>query len=63
VRVGDQKKGTDLKASTEKEEEKIETKDLIVEITETEDQTVEMAETEVETLETEGYQKRTEASI
>jgi hypothetical protein len=34
-----------------------------VEITETEDQTVEMAETEVETLETEGYQKRTEASI
>jgi hypothetical protein len=61
VREGDQKKGTDLKALTE--EEKIETKDLIVEITETEDQTVEMAETEVETLETEGYQKRTEASI
>ena len=61
MRVGDQKKGTDIKASTEKEEEEIETKDLIVEITETEDKTVEMAGTEVETLETEGYQIRTEA--
>ncbi len=61
MREGDQKKGTDLKALTEKEEEKIETKDLIVEITETRDKTVEMAGTEVETLETEEYQIRTEA--
>ena len=61
MRAGDQKTGTDLKASAEKEAEKTETKDLIVEIAETEDKTVEMAGTEVETLETEGYQIRTEA--